>query len=371
MNPLTASSNAANSERLGVVDCDIHPRLGSMAELKPFLSARWWDYLQTYGLRKRHGFVKGHPYPKSQPADGARRDAWTPAGGLPGSDLAFMREQHLDPYNIEFGIMNPLSNGQDDQNTNFGAAICSAVNDWQLGWSENEPRLKSSICVPYEDQELALAEIRKRAGNKHFAQILLMSRTAEALGRKRYWPMYELAVEYDLPIGIHVFGYSGWAGSNSGWPSFYIEEMTQHETACSALVTSMIAEGLFERFPTLKVVMIEAGFAWLPSLGWRLDKHWKHLKDEMPHLSKLPSDYIRNNFWISTQPMEEPERPGHLADIIDWIGEDRVLFASDYPHWDFDDPHTVIPKSLGLDRRRKILSENAKTLYRLNAVNNI
>jgi predicted TIM-barrel fold metal-dependent hydrolase len=365
MNVSAPLSSILPDQRLGIVDCDIHPRLGSMAELKPYLASRWWDYLQTYGLRKRHGFVKGHPFPKSQPGDGARRDAWIPGGGLPGSNLDFMRQQHLDPYNVEFGIMNPLSNGQDDQNSNFGAAVCSAVNDWQLRWSEQEPRLKSSICVAYEDAEAAREEIRKRSGNKHFAQILLMSRTSEALGRKRYWPIYELAVEYGLPIGIHVFGYSGWAASNSGWPSFYIEEMAQHETACSALVASMVVEGVFERFPTLKVVMIEAGFAWLPSLGWRLDKHWKHLKDEVPHLSRLPSDYIKSNFWISTQPMEEPERPAHLVDILDWIGDDRVLFASDYPHWDFDDPYFAIPQSLGRDRRRKIFSENAKKVYGL------
>src|SRR3569833_3171111 len=93
-----------------------------------------------------------------------------------------------------------------------------------------------------------------------------------------------------------------------------------------------------ERYPTLKIVLIEAGFAWLPSLGWRLDRNWKRLKAEVPHLKRAPSEYMRQHFWVSTQPMEEPEHPADLIDVMGWIGWDRILFASDYPHWDYDDP---------------------------------
>ena len=71
--------------RPGIVDCDIHPK-SSLEDLRPFLSNRWWDYLQTYGRRSRHGYVAGYPYPKMTPI-AARRDAWPPGGGAPGSDL--------------------------------------------------------------------------------------------------------------------------------------------------------------------------------------------------------------------------------------------------------------------------------------------
>jgi predicted TIM-barrel fold metal-dependent hydrolase len=109
--------------------------------------------------------------------------------------------------------------------------------------------------------------------------------------------------------------------------------------------------------------MIEAGFAWLPALGWRLDKIWKRLKSEVPHLKMAPSEYLRRNVWASTQPMEEPEEPRHVLDILEWAGWDRILFASDYPHWDFDDPVVAIPSFLGTERRRMIYSENARALY--------
>ncbi len=111
----------------------------------------------------------------------------------------------------------------------------------------------------------------------------------------------------------------------------------------------MIMEGIFERLPELKVVLIECGFGWLPALGWRLDKHWKRLKDEVPHLKMAPSEYIKKHFWVTTQPMEETENPDHLLEVMNWIGMDRIMFSSDYPHWDFDDPFVSLPPTL--DRR--------------------
>jgi len=123
-------------------------------------------------------------------------------------------------------------------------------------------------------------------------------------------------------------------------------------------------EGVFERYPELKIVLIEAGFAWIPSLGWRLDQNWKRMKDEVPHLRRAPSEYLREHFWLSTQPMEEAEEPDHVLDVMAWIGWDKILFASDYPHWDFDDPFVALPPGLSEERRNKIYSGNAKALYR-------
>jgi predicted TIM-barrel fold metal-dependent hydrolase len=351
--------------RLGLVDVDIHPK-SSVEDLRPFLSNHWWNYLQTYGSRQRHGYAKGFPYPKSQP-QAARRDAWPPGGGLPASDLDFMRAQHLDHYGVDYGIMNPLSpTGQGDQNSDFSAAMAFAANEWQLeGWNKREPRLKASVVVPYEDAEASRTEIKRRAGDRRFAHVLLLSRTSELLGKRRYWPIFEAAVEAGLPVGIHVFGYSGWAMTNSGWPSFYIEEMTEHATSCQAMLTSLIMEGVFERYPELKIVLIESGFAWLPALGWRLDKTWVRLRDEVPHLRRAPSEYLREHFYVSTQPMEESEDPEHVLDAMEWVGWDKILFASDYPHWDFDDPVMALPPKLTDERRRMIYSGNARALYRL------
>ena len=134
------------------------------------------------------------------------------------------------------------------------------------------------------------------------------------------------------------------------------------------LITAAIGAGLFAGAASaqdLKIALIECGFGWLPALGWRLDKHWKRLKDEVPHLRKAPSEYIREHFWVTTQPMEETDTPEHLLDVMNWIGFDRIMFSSDYPHWDFDDPFTCLPPSLTDAQRRMIYADNARKLYRL------
>jgi predicted TIM-barrel fold metal-dependent hydrolase len=220
------------------------------------------------------------------------------------------------------------------------------------------------VIIPYENPELACAEIRKRAGDRRFAHVLFLSRTSELLGKRRYWPIFEAAVEAGLPVGIHVFGFSGRPVSNTGWPSFYIEEITEHSASLQASVASLIIEGVLERYPELKIVLIEAGFAWIPALGWRLDQNWKRMKDEVPHLRRAPSEYLREHFWVSTQPMEESENPDHVIEVMDWIGWDEILFASDYPHWDFGDPFRALPPRLSEEQRNKIYAGNAKALYR-------
>ena len=345
-----------------IADCDIHPYPKDKA-LYRYLEPRWRRHLETYGAIPRQGFISGPAYPKGQP-DAARRDAFPPDGGKPGSDLDFMRAQHLDPNNVALGILNPLRTGQGLQNLDFAAAYCRAINDWQIAeWTSREPRLKASVVVPYEDAPAAAAEIDRRAGDANFAQVLLLSRTAEPLGQRRYWPIYEAAERANLAVGIHAFGYGGNPVSGSGWPSFYIEEMVGHAQNTQALLTSMVIEGAFERFPRLRVVLIESGFAWLAALMWRLDKVWNRLRDETPHLKRPPSEYIRQQVWVTTQPVEEPEPRRHLRDAIDWIGWDRLLFATDYPHWDFDDPARAFPLRMDVTERENLFLNNARTVY--------
>ena len=124
--------------------------------------------------------------------------------------------------------MAPLQpTGQADRNLDFAAAISSAINDWQRAkWTEPEPRFKASIVIPYEDPPAAIEEIERCADDPAFAQILILARTFEPLGSRKYWPIFEKAAEVGLPVGVHVFGYSGYPVTGAGWPSYYIEEMT-------------------------------------------------------------------------------------------------------------------------------------------------
>ncbi|HEV2563580.1 MAG TPA: amidohydrolase family protein, partial [Microvirga sp.] len=151
--------------------------------------------------------------------------------------------------------------------------------------------------------------------------------------------------------------------SSSGWPSFYMEEMIGHAQSSQAGLSSLVVEGVFERFPGLKLVLVESGFTWAPSLMWRLDKHWKTLKSEVPHLKLAPSEYIRRNVWWTSQPMDEPDNRRFLADIFEWVGWDRLMFSSDYPHWDFDDPARVILFPATDEQKHAFFIGNAQHVY--------
>jgi len=352
--------------RSGIFDCDIHPAMHANSDLLPFLGQRWRALYQQYGLHIRKPFLGTTPYPRTHPLI-SRLDAWPPTGGPPGSDLEFMRNQHLDPFGIETAVLQVLDPAATSApNLELGAAVCSALNDWQVEtWCRPEPRLKATIIVPQEYPEAAIAEIERCAADRNFIQIGLPPRANEPLGRRRYWPIYEAAVAAGLPVGIHVGSYGGHAPTGSGWPSFYTEEHHSNAHTMQALLTSLVVEGVPARFPTLKFIFIEGGFGWVPSLAWRLDKQWSRFRDEVPHLKRPPSEYIREQFWFTTQPIEEPERPRHLREIIDWIGWDRVMFSSDYPHWDFDDPRRVFKFALSDSQTQAIFRGNARSLYKI------
>ena len=351
--------------RLKIIDGDVHPALRSLDDLKPYLSRQWWECLQSYGTRKRHG-MNYEPYPKSAPR-ACRRDAWPEDGGVPGSSLELMRRQYLDAYGIEFGILGPLGvTGQGELNFGLAAALATATNEWQRQtFSRPEPRLKSAIVVPYEDSDASVREIERCAEDCAFAQVFMLTRSCEPAGNRRYWPIFEAAARHGLPVALHVFGAGGHPYTGAGWPSYYIEESAGHSTSCQTAVTSLVIEGVFERFPKLKVVIVEGGFAWLPALSWRLDKLYQRMGSEVPHLKRRPSEYIREHIWATTQPMEEPQDPRQLWEVIEWIGWDRLLFASDYPHWDFDDPLRAFPPGIAHERRQQLFSGNARSVYRL------
>lgn len=347
--------------RTPVIDCDIHVAPKNDQTLSKYMSAQWREHHATYGGRGHFGAY----YPRAN-MNAARTDSWPTVGGPPGSDLPFLQEQLINGWGMDFGIMTPLLGGGGQTNLDYGNALAHAINEWQLAeWTELDPRMKPTISVDYEDSDAAVAEIELYGNDKRFAEVLLVARTNEPLGRRKYWKMYEAACKHDLPIGIHFGGSGGAPNTGAGWPSFYYEDHCGMPTAFEAQVISMVFEGIFERFPTLRIVLIEGGFAWLPPLCWRMDNAYKKLKSEVPHLKKLPSEYVKDHIWLTTQPVEEPTNPAHFHDILRLIGPDKLMFATDYPHWDFDAPDAVFPTRVSEEIEVAIMAENARAFYKL------
>ncbi len=354
------------SQTLSFVDCDIHPVQRSLADLFPYMGARWIEHAKSIGPHIRQGLSSMQAHPRMMAA-GQRADAYPERGGPPGSDLALMQRQHLDPAGVEIGMLVSLSKGgMEERNTDYARALSHAVNDWQIeDWVRKEPRLRAGVVVPQDDPDFAAQEIRARAGDPSFRQVILSPRSIEPLGRKRYWPIYEAAQECDLPLGLHPAANGAHPSTGSGWPTFYMQEHYAFGTNMHGNLVSMVFEGVFERFPRLKVALIESGFTWIPAMCWRMDRHWERMRHEVPHLKRPPSEYVREHFWFATQPMEEPENPVHLPEIIDWIGWDRLMFSTDYPHWDYDDPRYCIKFAMTDAQRSQLFGDNARALYRL------
>jgi predicted TIM-barrel fold metal-dependent hydrolase len=138
-----------------------------------------------------------------------------------------------------------------------------------------------------------------------------------------------------------------------------------------ANLVSLMHSGVPARFPKLKVVFTEAGISWVPVMMWRMDRYHQEFRRIVPFLEERPSEYMKRQMWFCTQPLEEPDVPAHLVEtMMHFGGEDRVLFASDWPHHDFDHPRGLARLPLTPEQRRKIMSENAVKLFKLPATVN-
>jgi predicted TIM-barrel fold metal-dependent hydrolase len=164
---------------------------------------------------------------------------------------------------------------------------------------------------------------------------------------------------------MHIGGFNGYATTGSGTPSYYYEEHHAIVQTMQSCMMSFILEGALEEFPDLKIVLIEGGFAWAPALAWRMDKHWERMRNEVPHVKRPPSEYVRQHVWFTTQPIDEPDNPQHLVEVIEWLGWDRLMFSTDYPHWDFDDPLHSFKFTMTEAQKALVYRDNARTLYGL------
>ena len=116
-------------------------------------------------------------------------------------------------------------------------------------------------------------------------------------------------------------------------------------------------------FPGLKVVLMESGVSWLPAFMWRANKTWRGVRVEVPWVEREPAAIIRDHFRVTMQPFDAPPDAKGVADIIDQIGSDKMfLFASDYPHWQFDGDDRDPAASAGEHRIANVRRQSAGNL---------
>jgi predicted TIM-barrel fold metal-dependent hydrolase len=372
-------SGPTEAEEIRRVDCDIHPIFkGGLRDLAPYLTDDW---LARFGMKgavetdqfggRREASIDTPRNLNIAPVTGPfRKDSIPPGGGLPGSDPAYLAEHHFDAHGIDRGLLlgqNMLTVGAYPQ-ADYATTLASAYNDWiEEHWLESDPRYRGTIVVATQDPLAAAAEVRRCAERSDSWVGVMLSLQNKMMGDPYYHPVYAEAERQGLPICVHISGVEGAFPQApplpAGVPATYFEVKTIYTTVYQANLVSMVVRGIFERFPGLKLAMIECGIGWVPEILWRMDTNWKALREETPWVKRLPSEYVYDHVRFTSQPFIEPPNPKQIRDFCEMIQVERILmFASDYPHYDFDDPTRTllqIPK----EARRRVEAETALEFF--------
>lgn len=351
--------------RMPIVDCDVHPLIRSADDVMPYMPERWRRYFDHNGVRMYARARDKYNHPNHT----YRLDALPDSGGPAGSDPQFTLDNHITPYGVTTALLLPqepygVTVWSDAE---AAAVFSSANNDFLLDtWVGMDDRYSLAITVGSHDPWTAAAEIDRCGGTTGVIGIQLLLRQ-EMMGSRWFDPIYEAAVRNNLPIVFHQSGNEGCyafsQGPAGGTPRSYGERHVVLTQVGAANITDMIVNGTFERFPTLKVVMVEWGFSWLSSLMARLDHFWTRNPEASPLVKKLPSEYLAEHFTFTTQPLDEPDTAEELASLFEIPNiEKMLLFSSDYPHYDTDDPNFIL-KRIPEPMRAKVCYENAVGVF--------
>lgn len=349
------------------IDCDVHFSFRSLNDLLPYMDPAYRDLVthsSDFGLTLPS-------YPWQHPTGWTRKDTFS-ADEPPSTSLRRLREQLLDRYDMAYGILTPeeIMCVSVLPNVHLATALASAHNDWMCEhWLEADPRLRGSLLVAAQHPEAAAKEIRRLGHRDDIVQVILPGGARIPYGNPIYDPIWRAAHEMGLAVAIHVYfegmGIAGGPITGAGSPDFYSEYHALLSATNMGHLASILCHGILERFLGQKVVIIEGGVAWVPGFLWRLDQNWRSCRGEMPWCRRLPSDYVWEGVRFTTQPLEAPEDPALLADVLKGMHPRETLcFASDYPHWDFDEPILTL-RTLPPEWRADIAFETARRLYNL------
>jgi predicted TIM-barrel fold metal-dependent hydrolase len=371
----TVTGQRERKERLEdilVVDCDVHVH-ESPGELAPYCDMPWRKALENISDVQEYyldipGFSPGMTWYEARFPSGheGRRMVTT---------AEQMREE-LSEIHVDIGVLFPdhllkiAMITQDD----YAAALARAYNAWLLEkWCSQEMGLLGCVIACPQDPEDAAREIRRYgryAKEPGIVGVYLPCAGLEPLwGHRKYDPIYEAAQETDLPVLLHsvtvvhpVFPFNLHV-----FETEFGRHICGHTFSIMANLVHMISSGVPVRYPDLRIALTEVGISWVPFLMHRMDKEYLERRREIPILEERPSHYMKK-FFYATQPVEEPENLHDLVTLMNlYDGEETTIFASDWPHHDFDHPMKVHQIPFSSEVRRKIFGENTLRLFKIDA----
>ena len=249
----------------------------------------------------------------------------------------------------------------------LAAAICRAYNRWLADYCKPYPeRLFGVAMLPMQSVELAIEEMRyacKELG-MHGGFLRPNPYNDRMLDHSAYDPFWAEAQELDFAIGLHE-------GSGGGMPQVGVDRfkglgakhIISHTMEMMLASLSVIWGGVCERFPKVRIAFLESGGGWIAPWLDRMDRHFddKGLFNDSG-LRMRPSEYFQRQCWISYEPVE-----GSLSHLVDYLGANKILWATDYPHPDgfFPGAPVLIAEKLSEDNKRKVLAESALQFYNL------
>jgi predicted TIM-barrel fold metal-dependent hydrolase len=299
--------------------------------------------------------------PYSEPGDG---DA------LPGSQPRRVLDTVGRDRGVDVVVLVPRTRGL-LPDIDLSAEICSATNRWLVeDWFGADPLgvFRGSIRVDPRDLGHARGEIERYADDSRFVQIAVTTQTQAPLGNRAYEPLWSMATDAGLPVAVCADAANNgiqFPLTLAGTPRHQIEKAVLAPANYAFHLGSLLAEGVFERHPDLRVVFADGGHDLLPPLMWRLDKDWRPQRAEVPWVKRSPLEYLRAQVRFITDPLAGPDDPdvwGYWQGLS-WTAE-TLMFGSRYPTWDALGPAAA---ARGLDdaTRDRVLGGNARDLYDL------
>lgn len=255
------------------------------------------------------------------------------------------------------------------QDPNWARAVSRAYNSWfHARYIKSDSRLKGVAVLPIQDPPGAAEELRFAVEKLGMIGAFLPSATVmnKAFGHPDFAPIFQAAEELGVPLGIHGapsrgFGFDFFADQGQ-------VHALEHPFPLMIQFTSLICDGVLEKYPNLKLAFLEAGCGWLPYMMDRLDYEYETRGGRsFPNLKKKPSRYVKEcPVYVTCEPEETS-----LAYVAQVIGDDRIMFPSDYPHervyGEFlkDIPELLARRDLSDGAKHKVLYDNAKAFYKL------
>lgn len=277
--------------------------------------------------------------------------------------------QGLDALHVDQAVLFPdhLLSLAMVRDPAFATALARAYNRWlHERWLTEERSLKGALVIAPQNPKAGAEDIRRHAGESEFACVYLPASGLKILyGDEMYDPVYRAAAEAGLPVVIHSVEaiYPAFPFQLEQFRTSLAVHALAHPLSMVANLVSMLETAVPVRFPELKIGFMEAGTGWVPFIANRLDKEYIERRREVPLLQERPSRTMRR-FFYGTQPIEEPERRADVVALFELFdGENQAMFASDWPHHDFDHPQHVFALPFSPESRRKIMGLNAARFF--------